>query len=234
MPHASAAAIFSTFVEAAAHNLREQLPAEVPAQHATRVFTAAAEELRQRQAGAEFYVGTGFGDALDRRNAAMRAAWSDRGARLSPPQSSARLKELADEFHLTSRQVRAVITRPAATARPAAARRPDLATCLMQVAALHALAAWPGIDVHQLRAALLVGVNAVRCAHGGRAVYMTTGRAQRYQARDGAIRGAVAAAGPDGATAGSAARAHQVAAEYGLSVRRVRAIVAQGRKGGPL
>lgn len=236
MPKNSAATIIATFVDAAARSLAGRLPPSLPAQQVRRVVDAAATELQQREAGADFYVASGLRDALQLRNAELLALWVAEAAPWpSKPRSPARIRELSRHFDLTERQVRNLVKPPAPAERPQTPRRrADLGARLVECTLAHATSEWPGVAADDLAAALQEAAWTLRRAHAGRRVYMSARRARRNQARDAIMRTAWAEPGPGGVGARTQDRLQQLAQQHGLSMRRVREIVAASRKGGAL
>jgi hypothetical protein len=232
MPHVSAAAIFATFTPPAISGLRGLLLADATAHEVRDLLAAAAQDLRRNTAGAEFYVGTGLRQALALRNAEMRAAWVDTSETDTAPRSRARLRVLARFFDLSPRQVSALLREQAGDGGARTPRRVDLAEALEQATVARVRSAWPGLDPAQVAAVLEDAVRVVRAVHAGKGVYMPAAVARRNGDRDAGIRAAWLVSGPDGAAPCSAARAQQLARQHGLSMRRLRAIVAPARKGG--
>lgn len=99
-------------------------------------------------------------------------------------------------------------------------------TSLAAIGAAVLLARWPQMNRAEVRALMAHLAGEVCRRFAGRRIYVAAGHAQQRAARDVAIRKAFAEPGPDGAAARSPARTRQVAAQYGLTARHVRSILA--------
>ena len=114
---ASLSGFVSCLIKAGVRSLVANFPAVSPA-GAQAVMREVADELCRGYAGREIYVPAARAQQLQVRNALILQRYHQDGARGVPAKSAARIRQLADEFELTARQVRSILgsTRPSGAA----------------------------------------------------------------------------------------------------------------------
>lgn len=115
---------------------------------------------------------------------------------------------------------------------PADACLQGFVSSLVAIGAARLATCMPAIDGDQARQVMGEVADELCLQFARTELYIPAGAANKRAARDAAMRRQHAEDGPGGVRRGTAARAAQLARQYGLSVRRVRSIVAASRAAG--